>query len=152
MEELDRDLQRRVWDRVQSRQDTQMPPLKQENVKAFLLPVQENSAVYQQLGRQMPGKDGEKIRRLHQESQRCIACIKGICRLQGEQVKLKPLLPPKEPARRLLERCYHREKRLWSAWEQRSVDPEHGVVFGRLSQQAREHCVTIMEILGEMEK
>ena len=150
MEELDRELQKRVWSRVQNRGENQMPPLKQENLKVFFLPIQENIAAYQQLARQNTGKSGEKLRRLHQESQQYIACIKGICRLQGEQVKLKPLMPPKEQARRMLEKCYHREKRLWSAWEQRSLDPEHGVVFGRLAQQAREHCVTIMEILGQL--
>ena len=150
--ELDREMQRRVWERVQQRAPEQMLPLKRENLKPLLYPAQENSAAYQSLSRRMPGKDGEKCRRLHQESQKCIACIKGMCRLRGEQVKLKPLPMPKEDPRRLLETCYRREKQLWSEYETRSADPDHGVVFGRLAQQAREHCVTIMEILGEMEK
>lgn len=152
MDGMDRDLQKRVWERVQSRETAEMPQLKRDNLKALMYPAQENSAVYQSLSRQMSGRDGEKLRRLHQEEQKCIACIKGMCRLRGEQVKVPQLTAPKEPARRALEKCYHREKKLWSEYEGRSADPEHGVVFGRLAQQAREHCVTIMEILGEMER
>ena len=100
----------------------------------------------------MQGKSAEKMRRLHQESQRCIACIKGICRLRGEPVKAPRLTAPKEPPRRTLEKCYRRERQLCAEYEARSADPEHGMVLDRLAQQAREHCVTILEILGEMEK
>lgn len=152
--ELDREMQKRVWERVQRRppEPEQMLPLKRENLKPLLYPVQENSAAYQSLSRRMQGKDGEKCRRLHQESQKCIACMKGMCRLRGEQVKLQPLPAPKEPTRRLLESCYRREKQLWSEYETRSADPDHGVVFSRLAQQAREHCVTILELLGALEK
>ena len=95
--ELDREMQRRVWERVQRREPEQMLPLKRENVKPLLYPAQENSAAYQSLSRRMPGKDAEKCRRLHQETQKCIACMKGMCRLRGEQVKLQPLPAPKEP-------------------------------------------------------
>jgi hypothetical protein len=150
--ELDREMQRRVWDRVQGREPVQMPSLKPGSLKPLLYPAQENSAVYQSLSHRLQGKDGEKCRRLHQESQKWIACIKGMCRLQGEAIKVPQLTAPKEPTRRALEKCYHREKHLWTEYENRSADPEHGVVFGRLAQQAREHCVTILEILGELEK
>lgn len=152
MDGLNRDMQKRVWDRVQGKQAEQMPPLRRENWKSQLYPVQENGMVYQSLAAQLGGREGEKLRRLHQESRKCVACIKGLCRLRGEQVKAPVVQPGKEPPRRALEKCYHREKKLWQDWEEQSADPEHGVVFGRLAQQAREHCVTILEILGEMEK
>lgn len=150
--ELDREMQQRVWERVQRREPVQMPGLKRESVKPLLYPAQENSVSYQHLSRQMQGKSAEKLRRLHQESQKCIACIKGMCRLRGEQVNVPRLTAPKEPPRRTLEKCYHREKQLWMEYESRTADPEHGIVFGKLSQQAREHCVAILEVLGEMEK
>ena len=152
MEGMNREMQKRVWERVQGRQAEQMPPLKRDNLKALLYPIQENGAAYQNLSSQLGGRDGEKLRRLHQEQRRCASCIKGLCRLRGEQVKTPPVQVPREPARRCLEKCYHREKRLWQEYEDRSLDPDHGIVFGRLAQQAREHCVTILEILGEMEK
>ena len=150
--ELDREMQRRVWERVQSREPVRMLNLKPENPKPLIYPVQENSVAYQELSRQLSGKTGEKLRRLHQEQQSAMACIKGICRLRGERVKVPKLTAPREPPRRTLEKCYHREKQLWGEYESRSAEPEHGVAFGRLANQAREHCVTILEILGEMEK
>ena len=148
--ELDRETQRRVWERVQRREPVQMPDLKRENPKQLLYPMQENSGAYQNLSRQLPGKSGEKLRRLHQEQQSAIACVKGICRLRGEQVKVPNLTAPKEPPRRALEKCYHREMQLCKECESRTADPEHGVVYSRLARQAREHCVTILELLGEM--
>ena len=147
MERMDAQLQRRVWERVLG---TAEQP-RQENWKGLLYPAQENALVYQNLSAQSGQHHGEKLRRLQQEQRRCIACIKGICRLRGEKVKTPVVQIPKEPARRALEKCYHREKRVWEACEHWSSDPDHGVVFGRLAQQAREHCVTILEILGEME-
>lgn len=151
MEKLDRELQSRVWQRVQSRERLEMPALGQENLKPLILTAQENYQTYQTLSRQMQGKDGEKLRRLQQESQKCIACMKGICRVRGEQVKVPQLTVEKEPPKRALMKCYHRERKLWSDWEQWAGEPEHGLVYGRLAQQAREHCVTIMEILGNLE-
>ena len=74
MEKLDKDLQNRVWQRVQSREKLEMPPLGQENLRPLILTVQENRQVYQNLSHQMPGKDGERIRRLQQECQKCITC------------------------------------------------------------------------------
>ena len=152
MEKLDKELQNRVWQRVQSREKLEMPSLEQTNLRPLILTAQENVAAYQNLSRQIPGKDGEKARRLWQESQKCIACMKGICRARGEQVKVPQLRAEKEPVKRALMKCYHRERKLWGEWEQRSGEAEHGLVFGRLAQQAREHCVTIMEILGNLEK
>ncbi len=149
MEELDRDLQRRVWQRVQGKGD--MPPLGKQNVKPWILAAQENAAAYQHLARTYSGKDAEQLKRLHQESGKCIACMKGICRLRGEKVKIAPLPQTFENQRNLLEKCYHRERRLWEQLEQQAADPEHGVVYARLARQAQEHCVTIMELLGRRE-
>ena len=145
MEQIDQQLQRRVWERVQGIGEPPRDPW-----RALLYPAQENGAVYQTLSMQMGQRVGEKLRKLHREQRRCVACIKGLCRLRGEPVKTPVVQLPKEPARRALEKCYHREKRMWEDCENLAADSEHGVVFGRLAQQAREHCVTILEILGEM--
>ena len=152
MENLDKELQNRVWQRVQSREKLEMPSLEQANLRPLILMAQENGVAYQNLSRQLSGTAGEKARRLWMENQRCIACMKGICRARGEKVKVPQLTAEKESAQRSLMKCYHRERKLWSEWEQRSAEPEHGLVYGRLAQQAREHCVSIMEMLGELER
>jgi len=148
MEIPDQDLQKRVWQRVQGRNS--MPPLGKITCKSWMLCAQENAAAYQSLSQTVQGREGEQLKRMYQESLKCIACMKGICRLRGEKVVLGPLPQEKETKRKQLERCYRREHQLWEALEQQSCDSEHGVVFGRLAQQAQEHCVTIMEILGRM--
>lgn len=148
MEELDRELQKRVWQRVQNREEPVLPA--EDNLKALILTAQENAVAYQRLARQVSQKDRERLLRLHRESKQCIACLRGICRLRGEQVK-EPRLPgTKEQPHRALEKCYHRERKLWSEWERRASDGEHGAVFAGLSRQAREHCMALMEMLGEM--
>lgn len=149
MEELDRDLQKRVWQRVQGKET--MPPLGKQNLKPWMLTAQENAVAYQGLSRIFTGREAEQMKRLQQESQKCIACMKGICRLRGEKIKLGQLPQGSENQRRILEKCYHRERQLWEHFERQATEPEHGIVFARLAQQAQEHCVTIMEILGRME-
>ena len=149
MDELDRELQKRVWKRVQG--NSTMPPLGKLNVKPWILSAQENAAAYQSLSHTLTGRESEQMKRLQMESQKCIACMKGICRLRGEKVKLGPLPPKKENQRNTLEKCYHREKQLWQNFEQHSGEPEHGIVFARLAHQAQEHCVSIMELLGRLE-
>lgn len=146
MDELDRDLQKRVWQRVQGKNT--MPQLGRQNVKPWMLAAQENAAAYQSLQRTFTGREAEQMKRLQAESMKCIACMKGICRLRGERIKLTPLPQSKENQRNLLQKCYHRERQLWEQFEQQATEPEHGIVFARLARQAQEHCVTIMEIMG----
>lgn len=149
MEKLDRELQKRVWDRVQSREV--LPPPVGDNLKALILLAQENAVAYQRIGRQMHPRSRERVLRMHRESRQCIACMKGISRLRGEAVQ-EPRLPVvAEPVCRSLEKCYRRERQLWTEWERRSTDPEHGAVFSGLAQQAQGRCMTIMELLGKME-
>lgn len=152
MEKLDKDLQNRVWQRVQSREKLEMPPLGQENLRPLILSLQENRQVYQNLSHQMPGKDGERIRRLQQECQKCITCMKGICCIRGEPVQVPQLNMGKEQPKRALMKCYHRERRLCADLDRMSADPEYGTVYSALSRQAKERCVAVLELLGELEK
>ena len=152
MEKLDKELQTRVWQRVQSREKLEMPQLGQENLKPQILALQENHQTYHYLSRHMPAKDGEKLRRLQQETQRCIACMKGICYARGEPVQVPQLNIGKEPAKRTLMKCYHRERKICSEMERLASDPEFGPVYDRLSRRAGERCAAVLELLGELEK
>ena len=151
MEHLDQETQRRVWQRVQSRDPVQMPQLPVENVKTLLLTARENLAAYTWLQKQMGMKHREAMNGLVRETRKSIACLQGIGRLQGEPVRISIMKPVPDHPRRTLEKCYHRERKLWDAWQNRREDPEFGVVFHKLSRQAREHCAVIMEILGQMD-
>ena len=152
MEKLDKELQAKVWQRVQSREKLEMPQLGQENLKPMILAAQENLGIYQQLSRQLPGKAGEKIGKLRQGTQSAIACMKGLCRVRGEQVKVPQLPVEKEPAVRALMKCYRRERKLYSDWERLSGDPEYGPVYAVLGRQTGDRCMTLLEVLGGLEK
>lgn len=151
MEKIDQALQSKVWQRVQNRDMPDLPALGKDNLKPLLLTAQENQQVYQTVSRQLPGKEGEKIRKLQMESRNCIACMKGICRIWGEPVKVPQLPVEKEPVKRALMKCYHRENKLRTEWEHRTTDPEYGAIYTHLAQRAREHCVAVMEVLGSLE-
>jgi len=151
MENLDRELQAKVWQRVQNRTAPDMPPLGKENVKPLLLMLQENSQAYQQLGGRLPGAEGEKMRQLRQESQRCIRCLLGICRLAGEKGKIPQPVPEKEPVKKMLMKCCRRERELWSACVQRADHPEYGIAYARLARQAGERYSGLLEVLGNLE-
>lgn len=148
MEKMDQELQKRVWQRVQNREGTGTPHPARENIRPWMMAAQENAAVYRQLSRQLSGRSAEQLRRLEQESMRGVACIKGLCRLRGENATLPPQKPGKEPVRRALEKCYYREHWLWEEAERRSYDPEYGPVFRQLTRQTGEHCAVLAEILG----
>ncbi len=150
MDGLDRELQKRVWQRVQSREGGEMPPLGQDNLRPWLTLAQENAAAYQSLSRQFTGREAERLRRLYQQSQSCAAGILGVCRLRGEQVRQGNFQPPKEPPRKTLEKCYHRERRLWEGLRQMLTDGEYGLVFDRLAQGAQERSLLVAELLGRL--
>lgn len=150
MEKLDKELQNRVWQRVQQRQLPDMPTLGRENLKPLILAAQENSQAYQDVSRRLPGEDSQKLRRLRKETQGAIACMKGICHVLGEPVKVPQLTPEKEPVKRTLMKCCHRERRLWAEWDQRGADPEFGPVYRQLARQAAEHWAALLELLGNM--
>ena len=151
MERLDLDLQKRVWQRVQARNETGNVPPPADNIKPLILTAQENAAVYRRAAQRAGQRDRERLMALYREARQSIACMRGICRVRGEQVRMLPLTPRWEPMPRALQKCYHRERRLWEEWDRRTGDPEYGLVFGRMAQQARERCATIMELLGQVE-
>ena len=150
MERLDQEMQRRVWQRVQSREEGMPPGQQPESLKALLLLAQENNAAYTRLLRHSGQRDTGAISRLQREIRSSIACMQGVCRACGEPGKVPRLNAPRDPARRALEKCYHRERKLCTEWESRISDPEHGVVFRRLAEQGRARCALIMEMLGKM--
>ena len=150
MEKLDQDLQKRVWERVQNRTQVNMPTLERANLKPWVLAARENAAAYRALGEKLPGQQA-RLRQLEQQAMSCAACLRGICVLRGEQGKLPAPQIPKDQPRRMLEKCYHRERRLCEEAQRRAADPEHGIVFRSIARQGEERCAILAELLGKME-
>lgn len=151
MEKVDKQMERRVWQRVQSRQDVPAPAPRQENLKPWVLVAQENTAVLRSLQLQLIGKQWEGLRRLEADSGRMVQALRGICLMQGETVRLNPVPTPKEPPRRALEKCFHRTRRLREEMGKRSGDGEFGMVFQSLGRKCEDLCAALAEMLGRLD-
>ena len=151
MENMDKAMESRVWQRVQSRKPEDVPPLQRDNLKGCILAAQETAVACRNLSLQLIGKQWEPLRRLETESMKIAHCLRGLSALRGETVKLTPLTRPRDLPWRALEKCFHRTRKLWEEMEHRCTDPECGMVFRRLALQAEEHCMVLAELMGKLE-
>ena len=151
MENVDKAMENRVWQRVQSRQELREDQPKRESLKPWILATQENTAAYRSLSLQLIGKQWEGLRRLEGESSRMTQSLRGLCALQGEPVKLTPLPAPREAPRRCLEKALRRSLRMYQALENRCGEPEYGPVFRSLCRKIEDHCANLTEMLGRLE-
>lgn len=148
MEQFDREKAARVWQRVQNREVPE--PLRQDP-GVLIRAVAEQSAYYRGLSRAMPGKYAERFREYGFRQQKTGDCLKGICRLSGITPKLGAAVPvPQEPARRMLEKCCHGERRLVGEYTARMADPDWGRVYAALASEAAQRCGWLLEILGSL--
>ena len=150
MEHYDTAKATRVWQRVQSAQQN-LPDT--QSLSALIAEELEDAATYAQLAKRIGGKEAQTLRLLAQTEHSHASCLKGIYALMtGEPIN--PTIPPlhQEPTERTLRRCYGREMRCLAQYESRASDPEYGPVFTRLAAQERDHCMTVLELLGRMKK
>ena len=151
MEHVDKAMESRVWQRVQSRQEPAGEQPRRDPLKPWVLATQENTAAYRSLSLQLIGKPWEGLRRLETESGRMTHSLRGLCALRGETVKLTPLPSPREAPRRSLEKCLRRTLRMGQALEGLCADGEFGPVYRSLLRQIEDHCAALTEMLGRLE-
>ena len=140
----------RVWQRVQGAKPAAPEA---DGIPALIAGELEDAAIYMHLARNASPKESQILRRLAQEEQNHGACLKGIYTLMtGEPIS--PRIPPvpQQPAERILRRCYGKEMRCLAQYEAKSNDPEYGPVFARLAAQEREHCMTVLVLIGKMKQ
>ena len=142
MEGLDREMQRRVWERVRGKDGAPMPPLMEDDLGPLARLLGETGGVYRQLGKQLPGREGERMRRLYQDAESSLACLRGLG-VRGVTVQ-----PPKLQPRQALEGCCRREKQLYRELENRSADPDRGPVFRHLARKTADRWAVALEVLG----
>ena len=99
------------------------------------------------------GEDGlenaRKLRKMAEEEQTHVACLRGIYRMvTGERCQIHTSPVDLEDPPVALRRCYGREMRCLAAYEARSDDSEYGPVFAQLAQQEREHCKNILLLMN----
>lgn len=148
METIDRAKAARVWQRVQG--EAAANPT--HGLQGLIAEEWADAAIYLSLSRRVQGNAAAILRKIGQEEQSHMACLKGIYALQGTGKPDIPTPPPvdKAPVSVILRRCYGREMRCLAQYESRSNDPEYGQVYARMAQQEREHCRQILELLGSL--
>lgn len=140
----------RVWQRVQGQPEQARTGA---DLQAMIMEERHTAAIYFQLKRQLPEKEAAVLQRLHREAQIHAACLRGIYTLITGDVPIVPTPQiPTESPEVTLRKCYGREMRSLKEYEARISDPEYGPVFSRLAEQEREHCRTVLELIGGLKK
>ncbi len=149
MEHYDKAKAARVWQRVQNTVAATNPA---QGLQGLIAEEWTDAAIYMALSRRVQGNAAVTLKRMSQEEQSHMACLKGIYTLQGAGRPDIPAPPPPDnaPVSVMLRRCYGREMRCLAQYEARTADPEYGQIFSRMAQQEREHCRQILEILGNL--
>ena len=134
-----------VWQRVLSG-PRETPP---QDLRQLQREAMELAAVYRNLAGQLAGKCREQAHRLYLVEKANADALNGLgilTRQGGEAVKIWQ--PGKEPARKLLERCYHQTRRCMTEYMARSADGEFGTVFRKLADREEQQCLLIAQLLG----
>lgn len=148
METYDTEKAARVWQRVQGKAETTptVPGLQALIAQAWLA-----ATTYLHLSRRFQGKESAALRRMAEEEQAQAACLRGIYAMTtGSRPTIRSVTPTQDGPEAVLRDCYSRERRRLAEFEKRSTDPEYGPVFDRMAQQARDHCRTLLELLGKL--
>ena len=145
MEEFDPNVEQQVWQRVFAKPGEPV----RGDLRGLLLAAMELAGAYRYLAGVLTGKARERVKQLYEGESANIACLKGIGILsgRGEEV-LKIWNPSKEPAGKLLEKCYHRTRRCMVDYMARSAEAEFGVVFQKMGEREGRHCAFLAELLG----
>ena len=148
METYDKAKAARVWQRVQG----EVAANPTQGLQGLIAEEWADAALYLSLSRRLQGAQSAILKKMSQEEQAHMACLKGIYTLQGAGRPDIPTPPPvdKAPISTLLRRCYGREMRCLAQYEARTDHPEYGQIFARMVQQEREHCRQILELLGSL--
>lgn len=153
MEVYDKAKAARVWQRVQN--STPTPPADPTRGLSGLIAEEwADAAIYLALSKRVQGNAAAILRKMGQEEQTHMTCLKGMYALQGSGRPDIPAPPPpdKAPVDVILRRCYGREMRCLAQYESRTDHPEYGQVFARIAAQEKEHCRLILQLLGELTK
>lgn len=148
METYDKQKAARVWQRVQNT----IPEDPTRGLAGMIAEEWADAAAYLALARRVQGRESAILRKMGQEEQSHMACLKGMYTLSGAG---RPEIPAPQPLDRapiglLLRRCYGREMRALAQYEARASDPEYGQIFARMAHQEREHCRQLLELLGSL--
>ena len=134
--------EQQVWQRVWAE-----PRGGASGLQPLLREAAELAAVY----RHLAGKGHKQaFLELQRGEEKAVRCLRGILALSGEKTAPFRVVPTgKEPMEKEMKRCYHRSRRLMAEYAAAAATPETGLVFQQLAEQERQHCLTLIRLLGE---
>ena len=140
-----------VWQRVTA---SVQPVQNEQELLSMIADELAASAAYSRLARHFQGKENALLRHLAQQENAHAACLKGIYTLitGAKPTPLRPAETAPDSPLKALRHCYGREMRSLAQYEAHCADPEYGQIVSRLAAQEREHCHTILMIIGRMNK
>lgn len=147
MENIDPNMEQRVWGRVMGKQE---PQPEREDLRSLMLAALEAAAAYRYLANALSGKHRERMKGLYEKEQANIACLRGMQLLSGANLRSAAMSAPKEAHRKALEKSYHRARRALTEYTARTVDSEFGAVFQSMADREREGLAVLAEVLGSL--
>ena len=143
MDVMDVQKEAQVWQRVRSG----TPQGLAEQLPEMIAGEWADAAAYLLLSRKLGNRQSGVLYRMFQREQAHAACLKGIyTMLTGQRPEIPKCKSHTEPT---LRSCYGREMHCLARYEQYAQHPEFGTVFARLAQEEREHCLSLLELLGK---
>lgn len=137
-----------VWQRVQSQQEAIPEPV---DLLTLIARAQEGAVAYLYLSRKVGNQSSALLRKMAQQEQSCVSCLKGIyAMMTGQRPQMHSAPAPRDSVPNLLRRCYGREKQSLAQYEARAKDREYGHIFTRLAAQTQEHCQILLSLLGRL--
>ena len=145
MEQYDRQMAQRVWQRVQVRQ----PGTPEINLASLLQEEATDLSRYLQLQNALGSASQPPLRLLIRQTRQCISILRGISFLLTDTIPEAKAYPiPKELPAAVLRRLYGstlQRMHLYQAWEQH---PEYGPGFQQLRAASEERCILLLHALG----
>ena len=137
--------ERQVWQRV-------MAPAQswaEADWQQLLNPAALSAGAYRYLMGALPPEYRSVAARLYRESLETLACLKGLCRLQGQHPgRVQPVPVGRETVDQVLTQSYHRARKAAAEYTARWGEPEWGCVYRELSRREENHCMLLAQLMG----
>lgn len=140
----------RVWQRVRSGSGES---LNTDSLNAMISQFLHLSTCYQALSRQVRPPQSAALKTLSDQKRNQASCLRGLhILLIGPCPSLRIAQVRAEPISTALHRCYTEETQLWTQLRILSDGTTHGAVLEALVAIQRDHCRTLAELIGQLER
>ena len=150
MDSYDSEKAARVWQRVHSGGGE---ALTGESLNAMISQFLHLSTCYQALIRQVKPPQSTALKALSDQKRTQASCLRGLhILLIGPCPPLRISQARPEPIPTALRQCYSKENQLWTQLRILSDTTSHRAVLEALVAVQRNHCRTIAELIGQLER